>query len=350
MQRRLFLSALSALFGAAAKAVAAEPTGAGGAAASLSSANSTNGEHDMFNVVTPTLGGKQFWADELWFRDWRIQRNVFTGHFRLIDDKDLRRAWGSFDDCRAQFDELKRDLKLPPLAGRAVIVLHGLIRTRGASGPMTRFLSEQGGYTAIALGYPSTRAAIDEHAASLSRVIERLDGIDEINFVAHSLGNIVIRRYLALSAESGGGAPRGPDPRIGRIVMIGAPNNGAQMAKLLGGYSLFKMVAGPPGQALGTGWGDFARKLATPKCPFGVIAGGRGDDRGYSPLLQGDNDLVVSVAETRLPGAADFLLLPVTHTFMMDSSAVQQATLRFLDRGYFDTAEKRQPIPLEGPS
>ena len=32
------------------------------------------------NLVSPTLGGKQVWADELLFRDLRIQRNSITGH------------------------------------------------------------------------------------------------------------------------------------------------------------------------------------------------------------------------------------------------------------------------------
>ena len=51
------------------------------------------GEPDPFPM--PTLGGKQFWADELFFHQWRIQRNVFTGHCRLLDEHDLRHASGT---------------------------------------------------------------------------------------------------------------------------------------------------------------------------------------------------------------------------------------------------------------
>ncbi|MGQ9575532.1 MAG: hypothetical protein ACUVUC_09450 [Thermoguttaceae bacterium] len=40
----------------------------------------------------PTLGGKQFWADELLFHQWRIQRNVLTGHCRLLVGRKLMRA------------------------------------------------------------------------------------------------------------------------------------------------------------------------------------------------------------------------------------------------------------------
>ena len=62
------------------------------------------------NFPTATLGGTQFWSDELVFRDWRIQRNVLSGHYRLLDDRDFRMAWGTLDQCRARLGELARDL------------------------------------------------------------------------------------------------------------------------------------------------------------------------------------------------------------------------------------------------
>ena len=54
----------------------------------------------LLNLVSPTLGGKQFWSDELVFHDWRIQRHVYTDHYRLLDDKDQRRAWGTWKHCK----------------------------------------------------------------------------------------------------------------------------------------------------------------------------------------------------------------------------------------------------------
>ena len=78
---------------------------------------------------------------------------------------------------------------------------------------------------------------------------------------------------------------------------------------------------------------------------FGIIAGGRGGPRGYNPLLAGDNDFLVDVASTRLPGAADFVVLPVSHAFMMVHPLVQQYTLRFLETGHFISPERAQPIP-----
>ena len=53
-----------------------------------------------------------------------------------------------------------------------------------------------GGYEVFNVTYPSTRDDIGEHARSLAHIIDNLDGIEEVNFVAHSMGNIVIRHYL----------------------------------------------------------------------------------------------------------------------------------------------------------
>src|SRR5688572_13821090 len=60
------------------------------------------------NFPSSTLGGVQFWSDELVFRGWRVQQNALSGHYRLLDEDDFRMAWGTFDQCRARFDELRR--------------------------------------------------------------------------------------------------------------------------------------------------------------------------------------------------------------------------------------------------
>jgi len=298
-----------------------------------------------FNAVTPTLGGKQFWADELFFHGWHIQRSVFTGHHRLLDANNLRHAWGTFDECRNRLEEIKREKGLPPMRGPAVIVLHGLFRSASSMNRMSRYLHEEGGYTVFNVTYPTTRGDVADHARSLARIVANLDGITELNFVGHSLGNLVVRHYLADHTRPELGVH--PDRRIKRIVMLGPPNRGAQLAEALSGVGLFHAVAGKSGSQLAREWSDLEQDLATPECEFGILAGGRGG-RGFNPLLEGDNDFVVSVETTRLPGAADFAVLPVIHTLMMDDRTVQEYTLRFIQHGYFVSASARQPIVRAG--
>ena len=84
------------------------------------------------NLLSQTGGGKQFWADVWFFHDWRIQCHALTGHCRLLDGNNHRHASGTFEACRDKLDEIRKRDKLPPMEGKAVIVLHGLFRTRSA--------------------------------------------------------------------------------------------------------------------------------------------------------------------------------------------------------------------------
>jgi len=284
-------------------------------------------------IAMPTMGGNQFWADELFFRGWRIQYNVVMDHYRLLDPNDCRHTWGTFAECRAKLDEIRRRENLRPMEGRAVIVLHGLMRSRKSMAKLCKHLEEQGGFTVINVTYPSTRRSIGQHARSLARLIENLDGIDEINFGGHSMGNIVVRHYLGDQLAGIGNRPR--DRRLRRMVMLAPPNQGSEVATALAGNGLFALVDGTPGQELGADWASIKDKLAVPPFEFGVIAGGRGDDRGYNPLLPGDDDATVTVAGTHLEGEADHLVVPVLHSFIMKDPRVIEYTLRFLQEGRF---------------
>ena len=244
------------------------------------------------NAVTPTLGGRQFWADELFFHDWHIQRNVFTGHYRLLDGSNLRHAWGTFDECCAKLTQIRNERRLPPMSGPAVVVLHGLFRSAASMSQMAASCASRAA-TRFSTSTIPPRAAVADHAQSLAKVIASLEGIEEINFVAHSLGNLVVRHYLGDHTNVEAGVL--PDPRIGRMVMLGPPNQGAEMAEALGRYRLFHIVAGQSASQLGRDWEQLEAQLVTPACPFGILAGGRGTEKGYNPLLGRDNDMVVSV-------------------------------------------------------
>ena len=294
------------------------------------------------NVPMPTLGGVQFWADELFFHQWRIQRNVISNHCRLLDEYNLRHASGTYEECLAKLEQIKRQRDLPPMRGKAVVVLHGLGRTRNSMSALCEYLQKQGDYTVFNVGYASTRRGIADHARALAAILENLHGITEINFVGHSLGNIVVRRYLAEETDQATG--RRPDPRIRRFVMLGSPNHGSFAATALGENSLFTAITGTPGQQLGRQWVWLEADLATPRGQFGIIAGGQNNEQGFHNLLPGDDDGVVTVASTRLAGATDFLVLPQLHSFLPSDPKVLECTLRFLQRGYFVSAEQQKPI------
>ena len=117
-------------------------------------------------VPMPTLGGQQFWSDELFFHQWRIQQNCLRQEFRLLDGRGLRHAAGTYEQCRAVLEDVKRRQKLPPMDGKAVIVLHGLGRSHTNMETMARYLHDNGHYTVFNVTYPSTQREIGEHARS----------------------------------------------------------------------------------------------------------------------------------------------------------------------------------------
>ena len=274
------------------------------------------------NVSLPTLGGKQIWADEIVLDGWRIQTNVFTDHFRLLDSANVRRCWGSWEACRVALEKAVFDGKCQPKQGKFVVLLHGLGRSRSAFSTMEPLLHKDGWRT-LAINYPSSRRSLEAHAEQVARVIDRHEGVREVSFVTHSLGGLVTRRLL--------GQPRAFRKRVklGRVLMCGPPNQGSDIAKGLGRLALFGGVVGPVGRSLQP---KKARLLPKPPCHFGIIAGGDGK-AGWNPWLPGDDDGVVAVEATKLKGMNDFYLVRCLHTGMLRNDEVIAAARRFLRGG-----------------
>jgi hypothetical protein len=296
----------------------------------------------MPNLLSQTAGGVQFWTDVWFFHDWRIQQNALTGHHRLLDGRDRRHAWGSFATCRESLDAIRQRDVLPAMSGKAVVVLHGLLRTRRSMRPLCRVLSERGGYSVFNMGYPTTRRSIGEHAGALASVITSLEGMGEVNFVCQSMGNLVVRRWLHDLEESGRKLPDGQ--ALGRMVMLGPPNQHPVLAEKLLSTDFAQFFTGPASQELSTGWETLQPSLATPSFEFGIIAGGKGDGRGYNPLIPGDDDGIVAVESTHLAGARDYRLVRVLHSLIMNHERVQEYTLRFLKEGHFEDQQRRHPL------
>lgn len=271
------------------------------------------------------------WTDMAVRHDWRVQRHSGDGRYRILDPGDRTVREGSEAECRRAYAALADDGTIPPHAGPTVILLHGLGEGRDSMRPLAEHLRATVDAAVISFGYASVTATLDDHGAALAEVVAGLPATAPVSFVGHSLGNIVVRRWLAM-------ADRDACDRVQRVVMLGPPNQGSRLARMAAGlWGLADHVEGSA-RELVFDWHRVAPQLAVPACDFGIVAGGKGDDTGYSTLLAGDDDAVVCVDETRLPGARDFLLLPVHHAAMMRDPAVQRATTSFLETGRFPTA------------
>jgi hypothetical protein len=276
------------------------------------------------NLVTPTFGGMQFWADEMVRCGWRIQRSVFTGHCRLLDASDCRQAWGSFDQCEMALRRLHDAAGIEPTSERMVVLVHGILGWKNRWSLLADALRKRG-FEPVDVNYPSTQGVIEEHVAQLARVVEGLGDCEEISFITHSLGGLIVRRLLAEHDEI----------RARRVVMMAPPNQGAVTADMVCDLVAYKLVFGPAGAQLVTGVNSHVRNLPPPPCEFGVIAGGRGDGRGFNPLIEGDDDGVVPLEATKLEGMSDFLVLPHLHSAIIRAPAAIEAAVRFVETGRF---------------
>jgi pimeloyl-ACP methyl ester carboxylesterase len=268
------------------------------------------------------------WTDLAVRHDWRVQRHSADGRCRILDPADGTIREGTEDECRRAFAALGADGTIPPHAGPTVILLHGLGEGRDSMRPLAEHLRGSIDAAVISFGYASVTSKLDDHGAALAEVVAGLPATAPVSFVGHSLGTIVVRRWLAMA-----------DPvdreRVHRVVMLGPPNQGSQLARMAAGLGVLANHVEGSARELVFDWAKVAPQLAVPTCDFGIVAGGKGDDTGYSSLLAGDDDAVVCVDETRLPGARDFVLLPVHHAAMMRHPAVQRATASFLETGRF---------------
>ncbi|MFO0913308.1 MAG: alpha/beta fold hydrolase [Pirellulales bacterium] len=297
------------------------------------------------SVPRPSVDNVLRWTDQAVFHEWRIQRHVETGEYRLLDGDGRLHARGTLDACREKLLTIRREQQLPPMQGRAVVLLHGLAGPAWSMKMLAGYLHDKGDYSVFPIDYSSLRSNVDDHARSLARVIESLEGIEQIDLVGHSLGNIVIRRYLAGDDNPDGGWV--PDQRLHRVVMIAPPNHGALTATRLANYSWFKSIFGEAGQQLGADWDQLQPHLATPPCEFGIIAGGLKNQWGFDPFQPGDDDGRITVATTKLVGASDFIVVPELHELIAHDPRVFAYTLRFLRDGYFVAADQRQPITAD---
>lgn len=221
-----------------------------------------------------------------------------------------------------------------------VVLLHGLGRTERSMRLLGTRLSKAG-FHVVNLGYPSTELAPDGLVSHLDRELDACcRGATRVHFVTHSLGGIVVRAQLAR---------RRPE-NLGRVVMLAPPNRGSELVDRVGGSKLFAWALGPTARELGTDAGSLPNRLPAPDYELGVVAGNASLNPIGSALVPGDDDGIVSVARTQLPGVTDFVEVRASHTFIMRSELVAGEVISFLRNGHFLDRGRESPAALAAPA
>jgi triacylglycerol lipase len=212
-------------------------------------------------------------------------------------------------------------------APERVVLLHGLARDAGSMDSLAETLTAAG-YAVFNFDYSSREKQPEELIAELRERVDKCCAASTapLHFVTHSLGGILVRAYLAET----------PPPNLGRVVLLAPPNQGSEIIDTIGDSSAFLAFFGPTGAALGTGPDSLPNRIGVPDYPVGVIAGQQSVNPFGSALLPGPDDGAVSVERAKLDGAADFIVIDATHTFIMQNEIAKQQVLEFLRNGRFD--------------
>ena len=207
-----------------------------------------------------------------------------------------------------------------------VVLLHGLGRSRNNM-LILEWRLEARGYRVCNIGYDTRVDRIEDAVESVRATIESCrKGQGQVHFVTHSLGGLVLRALLD-SHEF---------PEAGRAVMLAPPNRGSEIADRLRDLGWLEPIMGRLATQLGTGAEDLPQRLPSPSIPFGVIAGDEWINPAGPLWLPGPHDGTVSVASTRLSGMSDHIVLPYTHTFIVNADPVAHQVDTFLRSERFD--------------
>lgn len=204
----------------------------------------------------------------------------------------------------------------------AVVYVHGLWMPGQESLILRHRLAQEFGLTLHSFRYSAASLTMSAIATQLAAFVRKL-AAPELHFLGHSLGGLVIYRFLEHC----------PDQPAGRVVFLGTPCVASRAAERASRFAPIAHFMGP----------SVAEELLRPQTrrwahgrPLGIIAGTQ--RIGFGQLIAGfdeENDGTVAVSETRMPGAADHIVLPVSHFGMLVSTRVAHEIGMFLTQGRF---------------
>ena len=182
---------------------------------------------------------------------------------------------------------------------------------------MTKFFSAKG-YSCFLFNYSTRTKTISQNAELLQQWLLH-NQLEDSNFICHSMGGLVCRALFDSKPYL---------EKRSNIVCLGSPFNGSVIAQNLSSSKLGSKLLGiQTNSELTSGvarWPDNSN--------LGVIAGNRnvgiGRLLGLPSNYIGDGTVVVD--ETRIEGATDHIILPVTHSQMTFSKLVAEHADYFL--------------------
>lgn len=202
----------------------------------------------------------------------------------------------------------------------SIVFIHGLWMN-GMDISLLEHRFKKSGYATSRFRYKSIS---DTPINNANKLAEHIDSIksDQIHFVCHSLGGLILRQCLHLH----------PLDKPGKVVMLGTPNQTSFAAKELSHWSIGNVLLGKSIKdgLLGPlpSW--------TGKQELGVIAGDVRFGMGLIiPNIPRPSDGTVAVEETRLDGMRDHITLHVSHFGLLFSKNTFIQSRHFIEHARF---------------
>ena len=203
-----------------------------------------------------------------------------------------------------------------------IVIVHGLWMTGLELSVLQHRLHAEHGFDVATFSYPSITGTMAEHVASL-QAFAKSQGGERMHFVGHSLGGIVILKMLQTN----------DDFPPGRVVCLGSPMQGSCAVD---GFARWPFARAALGAAICDEVLAKRPRRWDGRRDIGVIAGSLSIGLGrLFADFQEPSDGTLLVSETKLEGARDHIVMPVSHTGMVFSAEVAKQVAEFLRTGQF---------------
>jgi predicted alpha/beta hydrolase family esterase len=216
-----------------------------------------------------------------------------------------------------------------------VVLVHGYFKNEKDMFALKSEL-EKVAFEVITINLPLTfkklKSTLPLFKTEVEKIISELNAAEKINFVGHSTGGLIIRRFLAVTEYKA---------RIGRTVLIAAPNKGSKLAAFARKYfkpftDIFK--------TLNSIEHENVRRLelaAAEDFEMAAIAGNN-CNLILGRLLRKENDGRILVESVEIPKLKEFVVLPYGHKDIHYQEQTANLVANFLKYGNFSGDDRNE--------
>jgi len=208
------------------------------------------------------------------------------------------------------------------------VLVHGFNKNRNDMKYLADGLNSLG-FKTVSVNLPTTFGTLEQSVNSLYLQMKDLAREAEtINYVAHSMGGLIVRKYIALPHQY----------NIGKCIFISTPHLGSRLAQIANHIPLYSMVFQPIKNLVpGSKYEKFGNEK---KFKIGIISGNKNSGLLGKIFLSKMSDGYVEIESAKSDDADDFVILPFGHKEIHHKQATLSLLVRFLLNGRFNDEKK----------